>query len=139
MRLIPYLQFDGQCEPAFKLYETCLGGKITFMMRYGEAPQSDKSEPPVSEWGHKIYHVTLVVDDCTLQGADVPTESYQPPQGFSLNLELQDAAKGEQIFKDLAQNGTVKMQLQETAWALRFGVLVDRFGVTWLINVGKQT
>ena len=125
MRLIPYLQFDGQCEEAFKLYEACLGGKITLMMRYAEAPKSDKAEP--AGWGHKIYHVTLVVGDCTLQGADLPLESYQPPQGFSLNLELQDAAKGERIFKDLAQHGTVKMQLQETAWAQRFGLVVDRF------------
>ena len=137
MRLIPYLQFDGQCEPAFKLYETSLGGKITLMMRYAEAPKSDKVEP--AGWDHKIYHVTLVGGDYMLQGADVAAESYQAPQGFSLNLELQDAAKGERIFKDLAQNGTVKMQLQETAWAQRFGLVVDRFGVTWLINVAKQS
>ena len=137
MRLIPYLQFKGQCEVAFKTYETCLGGKITFMMRYAEAPQGEKAEP--AGWGDKIYHVTLLVGDYMLQGADVPPESYQTPQGFSLNLELQDARKGERIFNELAQNGTVKMQFEETSWAQRFGVLVDRFGVPWLINVGKQT
>ena len=74
-----------------------------------------------------------------LNGADLPPESYQKPQGFSLNVELQDATKGEHIFSELAWNGTVKMQLQETLWAQRFGVLIDRFGITWLINVGKET
>jgi PhnB protein len=74
-----------------------------------------------------------------LQGADVPPESYQTPQGFSLSLDLQDAGKGERIFEALAQNGTVKLPLQETSWAQRFGILVDRFGVPWLINVGKHT
>ena len=137
MRLIPYLQFDGQCEAAFRLYETCLDGKITFMTRYAEAPGGDKPQP--AGWGERIYHVTLVMGDYMLQGADVPSESYERPQGFSLNLELQDAARGERIFNQLAHNGTVKMQLQETFWAQRFGVVVDRFGIQWLVNVGKQT
>ena len=140
MRLIPYLQFDGQCEAAFKLYETCLGGKITFMMRYAEALQSDKAQPSgwPAGWEDKIYHVTLLAGDYMLHGADLPPDLYQAPQGFSLNLELQDLAKGERIFHGLAHNGTVKMPLQETFWAQRFGVLVDRFGIPWLINVAKQ-
>src|SRR5437763_13859878 len=137
MRLIPYLQFDGQCEAAFKLYELCLGGKITLMVRYAEAPQTDQAPP--AGWGNKIFHMTLIVGDHMLQGADVPPPSYQIPQGFSLNLELQDATRGERIFDELAQNGTVKMQFQETFWAQGFGFLVDRFGIPWLINVGKET
>jgi len=137
MRLIPYLQFDGQCEAAFNLYERCLGGKITLMMRYAEAALSEKSQP--AGWGDKIYHTTLVAGDTMLQGADVPPESYQTPQGFSLNIELQDAMKGEHIFNELAQNGRVTMQLQQTPWAQRFGILVDQFGIPWLINVGKET
>jgi PhnB protein len=137
MRLIPYLQFKGECEAAFRVYEACLDGKITFMMRYAEAPQGERHE--AAGWGDKIYHVTLVVEDSMLQGADVTPESYQTPQGFSLSLDLQDAGRGERIFEALAQNGTVKMLLQETSWARRFGMLVDRFGVPWLINVGKPT
>ena len=107
------------------------------MMRYAEARQSESAQP--AGWGDKIYHVTLVLGDYMLQGADLPPESYQKPQGFSLNLELEEAAKGERIFNELAQSGTVKMQLQETSWAQRFGVVVDRFGIPWLINVGKET
>src|SRR5256885_11268393 len=119
MRLIPYLQFDGQCETAFRRYETSLSGQITSMTTYAEAPQAEKTRP--AGWDSKIYHVTLVVGDYMLQGADVPPESYRVPQGFSLNLELQDPAKGERIFTNLAQNGTVKMKLQETFCAQRFG------------------
>src|SRR5215469_15927833 len=111
MRVIPYLQFDGQCEAAFKLYERCLGGKITFMMRYAEAPPSEEARP--AGWADKIYHVTLVAGDYMLQGADLPPGSYETPRGFSLNIELEDAIKGEHIFKELAQNGTVKMQWHE--------------------------
>jgi PhnB protein len=64
-------------------------------------------------------------------------DEYQKPQGFSLQLNLSDPVEAERIFKALAENGTVQMPLQETFWALRFGVLVDQFGIPWLINCEK--
>ena len=136
MRLNPHLQFDGQCEAAFKFYETCFGGKVTFLMKYGETPEGDKVQP---EWRNKIIHATLVMGDYMLQGADVPADSYQKPQCFSVNLNLQDATKAERIFHALAGNGTVKMEFQETFWTRGFGMLTDRFGIPWMINVGKQS
>jgi PhnB protein len=136
MRLNPHLQFEGRCEAAFKFYETCLGGKITFMMRYAETPAGDKVLP---EWRDKVIHATIAVGEYVLQGADVPPEQYQKPQGFSVNLNLPDLAKAEGIFNALAQNGTVKMKFQETFWTRGFGMLTDRFGIPWMINVGTQT
>src|SRR5215471_7162791 len=82
MRLNPYLSFNGQCEAAFRFYEKCLGGKITFMMTYGESPMAAQAPPG---WGKKIVHATLTVDNCMLQGADVTPERYEKPQGFSVN------------------------------------------------------
>jgi PhnB protein len=79
--------------------------------------------------GKKILHATLRVGDQILQGADTPPDRYQKPQGFSLTLGLKDQAEAERIFKALSEEGTVEMTLQETFWALRFGVLVDRFGI----------
>jgi PhnB protein len=74
-----------------------------------------------------------------LTGADVPPESYQKPQGFSvlLNIGAQAEADADRIFKALAENGAVQMPIQETFWALRFGMLVDQFGTPWMINCGK--
>ena len=121
MQLIPYLGFDGQCEAAFKLYERCLGGKIECMMTYESRP----AEYPVPlEWQKKILHATLRVGDQVLMGADAPPDRYQKPQGFSITLGLNDQAEAERIFKALAEQGTVEMPLQETFWAVRFGVLV---------------
>ena len=134
MQLNPYLSFNGQCEDAFKLYEKCLGGKIVFMATYGDSPMAEQAPPG---WGKKIMHATLAVGEQVLQGADSPPEQYRTPQGISLSLNLKDAAEADRIFQTLAENGAVQMPLQETFWALRFGMLVDQFGTPWLINCEK--
>ena len=105
MRLNPHLTFDGQCEAAFAFYEKCLGGKILLMM-----PQSDSP---------MILHATIAVGQ---------------PRGFSVLLNIDDAAEADRIFQSLAEGGAVQMPLQETFWALRFGMLTDRFGTPWMIN-----
>src|SRR5712691_8513954 len=111
-----YLSFNGQCEEAFKFYEKCLGGKISFMMKWDDPRMRDHAPPG---WDQKIAHATLAVGDCILQGADLPQD--RKPAGFSIALGLSDAAEADRIFQSLAEKGTVGMPLQETFWALRFG------------------
>jgi len=134
MRLNPHLQFDGQCESAFKFYEQCLGGRIVVMMTYGESPVGERMP---MDWRNKILHATLAIGSHFLQGGDVPPNSYQKPQGFSVMLNIEDAKEAERIFNSLSQGGTVQMPLQEMFWAMRFGMLVDRFGTPWTVNCGK--
>jgi PhnB protein len=134
MQVYPNLTFDGRCEEAFKFYEECLHGKITFMMTYENTPM-DLNAPP--DWAKKISHATFIVGDDMLSGSDVPPARYQRPQGFALQFNLSDPAEAGRIFEALAENGSVEMPLQETFWALRFGVLVDRFGIPWVINCEK--
>jgi PhnB protein len=134
MRLNPHLAFNGQCEEAFKFYEKCLGGKIVMMMTYGDSPVAEQVQP---DWRKKIIHTTIALGDHLLQGADVSSERYQKLQGFSVMLNVGAAAEAERIFNTLAENGAVDMPLQETFWARRFGMLVDQFGIPWMINCGK--
>ena len=89
MQLYPYLSFDGQCEGAFKLYEQCLGGKITYMATYDSRPAEFPAPP---EWAKKIMHATLRVGEFLLQGADAMPGRYQKPQGFQITLSLNDPA-----------------------------------------------
>jgi PhnB protein len=103
-------------------------------MTYGESPLAGQTPP---DWHGKILHATLDLGDDVLSGADAPPEHYQKPQGFSVALNVADAAEAERIFKALAEKGAVQMPLQETFWALRFGMLVDQFGTPWMINCGK--
>jgi len=134
MRLITHLNFDGQCEEAFKFYEGVLGGKILTMMPFEGSPMADQSPP---EWRKKILHATLDLGDSVLMGADAPPGRYQKPQGFSVTIGLSDPTEAERIFRSLAENGIVQLPLQETFWATRFGMLVDRFGIPWMVNCGK--
>ncbi|WP_333377260.1 VOC family protein [Microcoleus sp. N9_B4] len=131
-----YLFFDGECEAAFKFYEQCLGGKIDGMMTYGDAPMSE--EIP-SEQRDRIMHANLTVGGMVLMGSDTPPDGFKKPQGFSVNLQFDDLVEAERIFQKLAENGTVKMPFQETFWSTRFGMLVDRFGTPWMINVQPAT
>jgi PhnB protein len=134
MQLDPHLSFNGDCEAAFQFYEKCLGGNITFIMPHEGSPMA--SQVP-SAWRNKVLHATLKVGDRVLTGADVPPDKYRKPQGFSITIGVTDPAEAERVFQALSENGTVQMPLQETFWAIRFGMLVDRFGIPWMINCGK--
>jgi PhnB protein len=134
-----YLNFNGDCEAAFKFYEQCLGGKIVAKMTYGESPMAEQAPPeqrdsPVERLRQRIMHLHLTVGDMVLMGADCPPEYFEKPQGFNVNLQFDNVEEGERIFNALAENGTVKMPFQETFWATRWGMLVDKFGTPWMIN-----
>jgi len=134
VQLYPHLTFDGQCEAAFKFYEECLHGKITFMMTYENTPMNRK---PPADWQKKISHATFALAELRFSGSDALPGQYEKPQGFALQFNLSDPVEAERIFKALAENGTVQLPLRETFWALLFGTLVDRFGIPWFINCEK--
>jgi PhnB protein len=131
MQLNPYLTFNGQCETAFKFYEKCLGGKIEAMMAHTGTP-AEAHVPP--EWREKIMHARLNVNGEVLMGSDAPPDHYKEPKGFSVSLQFKDIKEAERVFHALAESGRVGMPLQQTFWAARFGTVVDRFGIPWMIN-----
>jgi PhnB protein len=134
MQLYPHLTFDGRCEAAFQFYEKCTGGKTVFLMTWGEMPP-DMQAP--EEWRTRVAHATFDLAGSKLSGSDPLPGEYQPLQGVTLQLNLSDPAEATRIFNALSENGTVQMPLAETFWALLCGVLVDPFGVSWMINCEK--
>ncbi|MGD9723494.1 MAG: VOC family protein [Pirellulales bacterium] len=131
MRLNPYLTFNGQCEAAFKFYEKCLGGRIEAMFKFGDTPAAQHVPP---DWGSKIMHAALKVGDDVLMGSDSPRDRYEGTKGFSVSLQFTRPEDAERVFNALAENGNIQMALCETFWAARFGMLVDQFGIPWMIN-----
>jgi len=131
MQMNPYLNFKGECEAAFKFYEQCLGGRPEAIFRYSGTPLADQVS---ADWSDKVMHGSMTIGDQTLMGADAPPDRYEEPKGFSLSLHIKSTADAERIFHDLAEGGRVVMPLEKTFWAARFGMLVDRFGIPWMIN-----
>jgi len=131
MQLTPYLSFRGNCEAAFKFYEAHLGGQIGDIFRYAGSPMADTVPP---DWQEKVMHGSVTIGSVQLMGGDVAPAGYEKPQGFSLSLQLQDPAEAGRVFDRLAEDGTIVMPLEKTFWAARFGMVIDRFGIPWLIN-----
>ena len=136
MQIAAHLIFDGRCEEAFNFYAQCLGGKIASMVPHRGSPAESHTPP---EWLDKIMHARLVAGDQVLMGMDARPDHYKQPQGFMVTLQLKDAATSERIFNELSKDGKVQMPLQETFWAARFGMLVDRFGIPWMVNCEKAS
>lgn len=132
MKINAYLIFDGNCEAAFKRYAEILGGSLPMFMRFGEAP--DGGQIP-AEFHQRIMHVRLEVGDQVLMGSDnCPPMPYEGTKGVSISLSVDSKAEAQRIFDALSDAGQVRMPLQQTFWAVRFGMCVDRFGVPWMVN-----
>jgi PhnB protein len=131
MDLNPYLNFNGNCEAAFKFYEQHLGGKIDALHTYAGSPMENQLPP---EWRNKVMHARMTVGTTVLMGSDASSGRYQVPQGFSVSLNMKDAAEADRVFQALSANGTVHMPIQQTFWAKRFAMFTDSFGTPWMIN-----
>jgi PhnB protein len=136
MKLITYLMFKGQAEAAFNFYAKCLSGKITMLSRYKDAPDC---EGMASEDQQKIMHVRLEVGDQTLMASDNhPNMPYEGIKGCSVAIQTKSAAEAERLFNALKEGGEVRMEMGETAWSERFGMLTDQFGAEWMVNCEKD-
>jgi PhnB protein len=131
VQMIPYLSFKGDCEAAFKFYEQCLGARLGAIFRYAGTPLADQVP---SDWQDKIMHGSVTIGEQVLMAGDVAPDRYEEPHGFSLSLEMKGTADAERIFHALAEGGKIVVPLEKTFWAARFGMVVDRFGIPWLIN-----
>jgi PhnB protein len=133
MEVAPYLMFLGNCKEAFEFYEKALGGKLD-MMTYGQSPEAAKMPAAMH---NQVIHARLAAGASAIMGADCPPEHYNKPQGFSVSVVTKDPAETERVFNALAQDGQVNMPLQQTFWSAKFGMLQDRFGISWMVNCAQ--
>ena len=135
-QLDTYLLFDGQCEEAFKFYAEVLGGKIDAIMPFEGSPV--ESTVP-AEYKKRVLHAHLTAGKSVLMGSDCPPGHFQKPQGFSVSVQVKDVAEADRVFNALADKGNITMPIQKTFWSPRFGMLVDRFGIPWMVNCAGAT
>lgn len=126
-----YLTFNGNCAAALKFYEQHLGAKIEMLMNHRELPAAEQVP---AEWRDKVMHARLKLGDSILMASDAPPDRYNEPKGFSVSLSVDSPAEAERIFAALAEGGRIQMPLQQTFWAARFGTLVDKFQIPWMVN-----
>jgi PhnB protein len=131
MQIVSYLYFNGNCEEALNFYEKALGGKTEGLFRFGGSPASGMAP---AGWENKVMHARFLVGEAEIMVCDAPPNHYSQPQGFAVALQLTDPGEAERVFHALSQGGKVTMPIAETFWATRFGMLVDSFGIPWMIN-----
>ncbi len=135
MQVQPYLFFDGRCEEALDFYKSALGAKVEVMMRFKDSPEPP--QPGMCKPGSedKIMHASFRVGDTTLMASDGRCEGKPSFQGISLSVTAKDDGEAERFFTALGTGGQVQMPLTKTFFSSRFGIVADRFGVSWMIVV----
>lgn len=138
MKLNAYLSFDGNCEAAFEHYQSVLGGTITAKMYWRDAPKTDGFTLP-SGYDGKVMHAALEVGEARIMGADSPPGHWRAAAGVAVTVGAPTAAEAERIFSGLAEGGSITMPIGKTFFSERFGMLVDRYGIPWMVNCEPGT
>ena len=133
MRVDPYLYFQGRCDEAFEFYAGAIGAKVEVLVRFRDMPGG----PP--DAGDKVMHAVVRIGDSTLLASDGQNTGAPSFNGFALALSAATDAEAETLFAALAAGGHVQMAMATTAFASRFGMLADRFGVQWTIVTQPAT
>jgi len=134
MRVQTYLNFDGRCEEAVNFYKKALGAEVTALMRTKDAPEQ-RSEDCSPGNPDQVMHAAFRIGETTVMASDCYGTGKPAFQGFSLSITARDEARADRLFAALSDGGQVQMPLGKTFFSPRFGVVADRFGVSWMIVV----
>ena len=135
MQVQPYLFFDGRCEEAIEFYRAKLGAEVTMLMRFKDSPEPHQPGmiPPGAE--NKVMHAHLRIGDTAVLASDGRCQGKPNFQGFALSLTAPTDADADRLFAGLSEGGQVQMPLAKTFFSSRFGMVIDRFGVSWMVYV----
>jgi PhnB protein len=130
MQVQPYLFYNGRCDEAIEFYRAAVGAEVTMLVRFQDCP-----EPTAHGTPDKVMHASLRIGDTTVLVSDGRCDGAPVFQGFALSLTVADDAQAERLFAALSDGGAVQMPPAKTFFSPKFGMLVDRFGVMWMVYV----
>lgn len=131
----PYLFFDGKCEEAIEFYRQALDAEVTALFRFKDSPDPAMSPPGV---GDKVMHANLRIGNTQVMASDGQCQGKASFQGFALSLSVPNEAEANRRFAALEKGGQVVMPLSKTFYSPCFGMVADKFGVTWMIIVPAE-
>lgn len=132
MLIQPYLFFDGRCEEAIEFYRSKLGAEVKMMMRFEDSPEPYR---PSAGSENKVMHAQIRIGQTTVLMSDGRCLGQPDFKGFALSLTVGSPADAEKTFNALSDGGNVQQPLNKTFFSPSFGMLVDRFGVMWMVYV----
>lgn len=138
MKVQSYLFFDGRCDEALEFYRKALGAEVINLMRFEDNPEAQKSSedcPGVTspEMAQKVMHASFRVGETEILASDGRCEGKPMFQGFGLAVSVKGKEQAEKTFAALGEAGQVQMPLTQTFFSPAFGMVADKFGVTWMI------
>ena len=135
MKVQAYITFGGRCEEALEFYKKSLGAEVTGLMRWKESEDEDMKGPP--GYGEKIMNAAFRIGETELMADDGMGDKITEFKGMTLAIEVADDAKAKRVFTALGEGGNVTMPLMKTFWTSSFGMLTDKFGVSWMVNAAE--
>ena len=135
MQVQPYLHFDGRCDEAIEFYKTAVGAKVNMLMRFKDCPVPENSEKCPAETLNKVMHASLRVGDSTVLVSDGRCQGNPSFAGVSLTLSAANDAEAQRLSAALGNGGKITMPIAKTFFSSQFGMVNDRFGVSWMILV----
>lgn len=130
----PYLTFGGRCEEAIAFYRTAIGAQVDMIMKFNQSPEPMPPGVLPPGFEDKVMHASFRVGDTTVMASD-GCHAGSKFEGFSMSLSVATEAEADRAFNALAQGGSVTMPLGKTFWSPRFGMVTDRFGLSWMVIV----
>ena len=137
-KLNPYLNFEGNTEKAFNFYKSVFGGEFRMLQRFGQTPEA--SRVPANEQD-KIMHIALPIGQNILMGTDALESmghSITRGSNFSISIDAESEAEAERLFNASAAGGQVSVPLEKMFWGAYFGMLTDKFGISWMVNYDEK-
>lgn len=136
-KIEPYLFFNGRADEAIAFYSKAVGAKTLFRAAYKDAPQPMPKGSIPDGWEEKVMHATLDVRGCAIMVSD-GNKKGGSFEGFHLSLSTSTPEEADKAFAALSDGGRVTLPIGKTFWSPRFGMLVDRFGVGWMVTVEER-
>jgi PhnB protein len=139
MKVQPYLFFDGRCEEAIEFYKTAIGAEVLMMMRFKDSPEKPPPDKVAPNSDDRIMHASLRIGQTEVMASDGYAAGKPEFKGISLSVSAADEAEADRLFNALAEGGKVQMPIGRTFFSPRFGMVADRFGVSWMVVVAPAS